>query len=385
MKNIKLEHVLGAILAILVVVMIIVIVVKGGSESTLASSDDIPQQENTQGNNEEPKKEYLDDEKTKSMTEGNLICKIDNQTILTQGQDIYLINEQEKQKSKLATLEINIDKMYFDGQNIFCIPEYNKGTGIYKVDMQGNASKIYTGVTLQICLTEDKIYFVKQVGYDSINKNPQGTLCMMNKNGEELKEIASSVKNYFYIQNDKIYYTTQTRQMYQMNLDGTSPELIQEGRKFALSVSGKYLIYIDYANQELTNIYNLETKEDKTIGKSGTFYNFLNKKYVVLETTSETLEVEYTILELDTTTGETKEIFKSKEIGKNIKYLEENKVYYEKEDQTLGIINIETSEQETNQDIDNTSYFISGNAYKFNTQTQKIEKINLATNEKVEL
>ena len=173
--------------------------------------------------------------------------------------------------------------------------------------------------------------------------------------------------------------------MYQMNLDGTSPELIQEGRKFALSVSGKYLIYIDYANQELTNIYNLETKEDKTIGKSGTFYNFLNKKYVVLETTSETLEVEYTILELDTTTGETKEIFKSKEIGKNIKYIEENKVYYEKEDQTLGIINIETSEQETNQDIDNTSYFISGNAYKFNTQTQKIEKINLATNEKVEL
>ena len=72
-------------------------------------------------------------------------------------------------------------------------------------------------------------------------------------------------------------------------------------------------------------------------------------------------------------------------IGKNIKYLEENKVYYEKEDQTLGIINIETSEQETNQDIDNTSYFISGNAYKFNTQTQKIEKINLATNENVEL
>ena len=145
------------------------------------------------------------------------------------------------------------------------------------------------------------------------------------------------------------------------------------------------ILFIDYANQELTNIYNLETKEDKTIGKSGTFYNFLNKKYVVLETTSETLEVEYTILELDTTTGETKEIFKSKEIGKNIKYIEENKVYYEKEDQTLGIINIETSEQETNQDIDNTSYFISGNAYKFNTQTQKIEKINLATNEKVEL
>ena len=32
MKNIKLEHVLGAILAILVVVMIIVIALKGGSE-----------------------------------------------------------------------------------------------------------------------------------------------------------------------------------------------------------------------------------------------------------------------------------------------------------------------------------------------------------------
>ena len=384
MKNIKVEQVLGIILAILVVVMIIVILLNGGNETISASTEEI-QAQLSQENNVEEVPEYLDNEKAKSMTEGNLICKIDNQTIFAQGKDIYLINEEEKQKNKLATLDIIIDKMYFDGQNIFCIPEYNQGTGIYKIDMQGNVNKIYNGVTLQICLTDNNIYFVNQIGYDSINKNPQGTLCMMDKNGENMKQIASSIKNYFYIQNDKVYYTTQTRQMYQMNLDGTSPELIQEGRKFTLGVNGKYLIYIDYANQEVTQLYNLETKEEKNLGMSGVFYQFLNNTYVVLETTSETLNVEYTILELDVNTGETMEVFKSGEIGKNIKYIEENKIYYEKEDQTLGIINTDTGEQETNQDINNSSYFISGCAYRFDDQTQKIVKVNLATNEKVEI
>ena len=50
-----------------------------------------------------------------------------------------------------------------------------------------------------------KIYFVNQIGFDTINQNPQGTLCSMEKDGTQITNIAENVKNYFYINNNKIY------------------------------------------------------------------------------------------------------------------------------------------------------------------------------------
>lgn len=386
MKKFSSDFILAIILAILIVVMIIVIIVKK-DDKTIQVSNNNNIVENLSQNTEktETKIDNSAEEKRKSMTEGSLICKIDNQTILAQGQDIYTIDEQNKQKNKITTLEIAISKMYFDGQNIYCIPEYNQGTGIYKTDLQGNTQKIYTGITLQIWLTDNDIYYVNQIGYDTINKNPQGTLNKMDKDGKNIVQIANSIKNYFYIQGDKIYYTTQTRQMYQINSDGTNPVLLADGRKFALGIQGKYLIYIDYANQEMTNLYNTETAEDKSIGIAGNVKQFLGKTYITVTTTSDNLEQTYTIKQLNEETGETEDIYTSKEIGTNIAFINEKQIYYVKQDGTIGIINKETQQEEQNEEIKNAQYFISNKAYKFDSQTAKLEVIDLSTNQKEEI
>ena len=196
MKKFTSEIVLGSILLILIVVMIIILVTKKDDEvikdSTQLTGAEVGQTLNT---SDTTNKENI----KKSMQEGGLICQYEDKVTLANGSDIYLI-EKNKQKSKIATLEIEINNMYFDGENIYCLPEYGKGQGIYKVDLQGNIQKIYNDITLQINLTEDSIYFVKQVGYDEINQNPQGSLCKMNKDGSNITEIASSIKNYFYCQ-----------------------------------------------------------------------------------------------------------------------------------------------------------------------------------------
>ena len=62
------------------------------------------------------------------------------------------------------------------------------------------------------------------------------------------------------LNNNKIYYTTQNRKMYQINTDGTEQTELAQGRKFVLNVTDKYLTYIDYAEQEAKHILNLETK-----------------------------------------------------------------------------------------------------------------------------
>ena len=54
--------------------------------------------------------------------------------------------------------------------------------------------------------------------------------------------------------------------MYQINTDGTEQLELVQGRKFAQAVNDKYLIYIDYADQESEHMINLETKEDVVIG-----------------------------------------------------------------------------------------------------------------------
>ena len=207
----------------------------------------------------------------------------------------------------------------------------------------------------------------------------------MDKNGNNNVQIANSIKNYFYIQGDKIYYTTQTRQMYQINLDGTNPVLLADGRKFPLGIQGKYLIYIDYANQEMTNLYNTETAEDKSIGIAGNVKQFLGKTYITVATTSDNLEQTYTIKQLNEETGETEDIYTSKEIGTNIAFINEKQIYYVKQDGTIGIINRETQQEEQNEEIKNAQYFISNKAYKFDNQTAKLEVIDLSTNRKEEI
>lgn len=375
MKKFTSEIVLGSILLILIVVMIIIVVTKKDDEvikdSTQLTGANVGQTISTSNtNNKEDIK--------KSMQEGGLICQYEDKVTLANGSDIYLI-EKNEQKSKIATLEIEINNMYFDGENIYCLPEYGKGQGIYKIDLQGNIQKIYNDITLQINLTEDSIYFVKQVGYDEINQNPQGSLCKMNKDGSNITEIASSIKNYFYIEDNKIFYTTQDRKMYSMNLDGTNTELLQEGRKFALGVCNQYLIYIDYANQELTYAYNIETKEETQIGMSGEVYEFLGQTYIVTKTTAENLEEQYTISKFDSESGKIEEIYKAKDVGENILYINKDNIYYKSHSNAINSINIE-NKQEKNSDLSINTKFIGNSAYEIEDESN-IKIINLSTNE----
>ena len=375
MKKFTSEIVLGSILLILIIVMIIVLVTKKDDEvikdSTELTGAEVEQ---TLSTSDTTNKENI----KKSMQEGGLICQYEDKVTLANGSDIYLI-EKNEQKSKIATLEIEINNMYFDGENIYCLPEYGKGQGIYKVDLQGNIQKIYNDITLQINLTEDSIYFVKQVGYDEINQNPQGSLCKMNKDGSNITEIASSIKNYFYIEDNKIFYTTQDRKMYSMNLDGTNTELLQEGRKFALGVCNQYLIYIDYANQELTYAYNIETKEETQIGMSGEVYEFLGQTYIVTKTTAENLEEQYTISKFDSESGKIEEIYKAKDVGENILYINKDNIYCKSPSNAINSINIE-NKQEKNSDLSINTKFIGNSAYEIEDESN-IKIINLSTNE----
>ena len=375
MKKFTSEIVLGSILLILIIVMIIVLVTKKDDEvikdSTELTGAEVGQ---TLSTSDTTNKEDI----KKSMQEGGLICQYEDKVTLANGSDIYLI-EKNEQKSKIATLEIEINNMYFDGENIYCLPEYGKGQGIYKVDLQGNIQKIYNDITLQINLTEDSIYFVNQVGYDEINQNPQGSLCKMNKDGSNITEIASSIKNYFYIEDNKIFYTTQDRKMYSMNLDGTNTELLQEGRKFALGVCNQYLIYIDYANQELTYAYNIETKEETQIGMSGEVYEFLGQTYIVTKTTAENLEEQYTISKFDSESGKIEEIYKAKDVGENILYINKDNIYYKSPSNAINSINIE-NKQEKNSDLSINTKFIGNSAYEIEDESN-IKIINLSTNE----
>lgn len=375
MKKFTSEIVLGSILLILIVVMIIILVtkkddevIKDSTQLTGANAGQTISTSNT--NNKEDIK--------KSMQEGGLICQYEDKVTLANGSDIYLI-EKNEQKNKIATLEIEINNMHFDGENIYCLPEYGKGQGIYKIDLQGNIQKIYNDITLQINLTEDSIYFVKQVGYDEINQNPQGSLCKMNKDGSNITEIASSIKNYFYIEDNKIFYTTQDRKMYSMNLDGTNTELLQEGRKFALGVYNQYLIYIDYANQELTYAYNIETKEETEIGMSGEVYEFLGQTYIVTKTTAENLEEQYTISKFDSESGKIEEIYKAKDVGENILYINKDNIYYKSPSNAINSINIE-NKQEENSNLSINTKLIGNSSYEIEDESN-IKIINLSTKE----
>ena len=374
MKKFTSEIILGSILLILIIVMIIVLATKKDDNIENNTQMVGTQAEQTLSKSETDIKENI----KKSMQEGNLICQYEDKITLANDKEIYLI-EKNEQKNKIATLEIEIDKMYFDGENIYCIPEYGEGQGIYKIDLQGNVEKIYNDITLQISLTEDSIYFVKQIGYDQINQNPQGSLCKMNKDGSNITEIASSIKNYFYIENNKIFYTTQDRKLYTMDLDGTNQELLQEGRKFTIGVCGDNLIYIDYTNQETTYIYNLETKEETSIGISGKIYQFLDNTYIVTKTTSDDLNEQCTISKINVEDGKLEEICTLEVSEENILYINKNKVYYLNTSNSISSINLETKQEEKT-NLNSNTKFIGNSAYEIEENTN-IKIINLSTNE----
>ena len=236
MEDKKSNIILGIILAILMVIAIAIVIINPNKVETVnyATNQDENNIEKTailnsnKANNEKLEKE----EKQISMQQGKTFCKIGTTAVFyeEENKSIYTYNTDEKTTKKLAEVPNGAEKIYFDGENIYTIPSYYDGKGIYKIDLSGTVTKIYEGSSLQLWITDNKIYFVNQIGYDSINQNPQGTLCSMDKDGTNITNIAEKIKNYFVINNDKIYYTTQNRKMYQINIDGTEQTEIDISR-----------------------------------------------------------------------------------------------------------------------------------------------------------
>lgn len=372
---------LAIILVILMVLAIVIVIINPNKlEETVESVQNVSENDNEVLN---VNKQNEQEEKQFSMEQGGSFGKVGNKITFYEEKDksIYLYNLENDEIKKLTSIDYVFNKMYFDGENVYILPDFHSSKGIYKINLEGETTKIYEGSSLQLHITENEIYFVNQIGYDQFNKNPQGTICVMKKDGSEVKEIAQNVKNYFYIQNDKIYYTTQDRNLNVINKDGTNLENIEQGRKFVTFMSEKYLLYVDYANQEAEHILNLETKEDKIIGYYATTKQFQGKEYINIRKRLDdgSIEQDYTLFELkeDGTVAEIGKIFNSEV---ELKYVANNKAYLYSEQEGIDVINLQNTQLENSENYKNADYFLGGYGYKIDNSDLnniKIEKVEL--------
>lgn len=379
--------ILGIILAILMVIAIAIVIINPNKVETVnyATNQDENNSEKTailnsnKANNEKLEKE----EKQISMQQGETFCKIGTTAVFyeEENKSIYTYNTDEKTTKKLAEVPNGAEKIYFDGENIYTIPSYYNGKGIYKIDLSGTVTKIYEGSSLQLWITDNKIYFVNQIGYDSINQNPQGTLCSMDKDGTNITNIAEKIKNYFVINNDKIYYTTQNRKMYQINIDGTEQTELAQGRKFILTINDKYLTYIDYAEQEAKHILNLETKEDVLVGYFGEVKTYAGNTYINVRKRLDdgSIDEKYTLFEVKED-GTANEIGQYADFGTDLNYIINDKAYISNQNDGTSTINLKDGDKQLAEEYNNCKYYLGGYGYKIddsNLDDIKVERIEL--------
>lgn len=387
MEDKKSNIILGIILTILMIIAIAIVIINPNKVETVnyATNQDENNSEKTailnsnKANNEKLEKE----EKQISMQQGETFCKIGTTAVFyeEENKSIYTYNTDEKTTKKLAEVPNGAEKIYFDGENIYTIPSYYDGKGIYKIDLSGTVTKIYEGSSLQLWITDNKIYFVNQIGYDSINQNPQGTLCSMDKDGTNITNIAEKIKNYFVINNDKIYYTTQNRKMYQINIDGTEQTELAQGRKFILTINDKYLTYIDYAEQEAKHILNLETKEDVLVGYFGEVKTYAGNTYINIRKRLDdgSIDEKYTLFEVKED-GTANEIGQYADFGTDLNYIINDKAYISNQNDGTSTINLKDGEKQKTEDYDNCKYYLGGYGYKIddsNLDDIKVERIEL--------
>ena len=387
MEDKKSNIILGIILTILMIIAIAIVIINPNKVATVnyATNQDENNSEKTailnsnKANNEKLEKE----EKQISMQQGETFCKIGTTVVFyeEENKSIYTYNTDEKTTKKLAEVPNGAEKIYFDGENIYTIPSYYKGKGIYKIDLSGTVTKIYEGSSLQLWITDNKIYFVNQIGYDSINQNPQGTLCSMDKDGTNITNIAEKIKNYFVINNDKIYYTTQNRKMYQINIDGTDEIELTQGRKFVLTVNDKYLTYIDYAEQEAKHILNLETKEDVLVGYFGEVKTYTGNTYINIRKRLDdgSIDEKYTLFEVKED-GTANEIGQYADFGTDLNYIINDKAYISNQNDGTSTINLKDGDKQLAEEYNNCKYYLGGYGYKIddsNLDDIKVERIEL--------
>ena len=154
MEDKKGNIILGIILAILMIVAIVIVIKNPNKTDTINGTTLTNKQEETNIENQLDSIQEIDmeainkkEEKETSMQTGGIFCKIEDKTVFYEdiNKTIYLYDLKENKTNKLVTLENGANKIYFDGENIYSIPSYYSGKGIYKVDLQGNVQEIYEG------------------------------------------------------------------------------------------------------------------------------------------------------------------------------------------------------------------------------------------------
>lgn len=381
-----------SILAIIMIIAIVIVIINPNKTETINDKQNTQKEEFQEPETEQIENDILTEEEIQnmlkeeerqiSMQKGGKFCKIGNTVVFyeEQNKSIYGYNIESNIVNKIATIEEGVNKIYFDGEYIYYVPYYYIGKGIYKIDLQGNMKKIYDGSSLQLWITDNEIYFVKQIGFDDINQNPQGTICKMDKEGNNIVDIAENIKNNFFIKNNKIYYTTQDRKMYEINIDGTQQNELVQGRKFAIAVEDKYLIYIDYMVQEAAHIINLETKEDILMGHFGMLKQYAGKTYINVRKRLDdgSLDEEFTLFEIKNN-SKIREIGKVADFRTDIKYIINDIAYMYNSQEGFYTINLNDLENSEKQVLESYNYrfFIGGYAYKINDTNLEDIKIEM--------
>lgn len=366
----KYKEMLISIVLIVVVVgfyTIRYIVLKNETKDTQSNSTSV--QEN---NNEtiliEDNNTYTEEELKQSMQKGDRFAKLGNIIIYANDYDgsIYMLDLKEKNIKKIYKTENGIDKIYFDGEFVYILPYYYRGKGITKIDLQGNSGKIYEGSSIQLWLQEDKIYFIEQIGYDQINGTPQGNLSVMNKDGSNKKVLIESVKNYFYIVNDTIYYVDQaTRSIYSSKIDGTERKEIAKGRNYITSANDKCLTYLDYNDGEKQHIIFLDNNKNIELGRFGNAYNSTNETYIYTRNLigeNNKIENEYTLYKVDFSNHSVCSLLKNETPMEFLTYIFDDYAYFRGGSKMHRINLANINSEKVDLDI-GYSYFINGKSY----------------------
>ena len=319
------------------------------------------------------------------MQTGSSFAKIGNIIIYNNSTDnIFKYDCNEKKLDLLYTMEDGVNKLYFDGEYVYAMPNYYRGKGIYRIDLQGNAEKIYEGASIQLWLTSDKIYFTDQIGYDRINGTPQGNLCVMNKDSSNKQTIIENVKNYFKIHNNTIYYTDLTsRSIYSANIDGTNKKELAQGRTYISNVDDNCLTYIDFADNEAYRVIYLNTNENHKLGMFGNDVFSANGNYVLTRkgTDGNNIETEFSLYKINPQNNTEEIVWKAHGGFERLEYIDDEFAYFTSGQSTYKV-NLKTGEET---DLPKRYYyFLNGYGYTFTQEDGEItslEVCNLKTME----
>lgn len=322
--------------------------------------------------------EISKEEKDYSMHNGDVFAKYGNIIVYYNDFDssIYALDIRNKNLKKLCNLEHGANKLYFDGENIYVLPYYYRGKGIYKIDLLGNINAIYSGASIQMWLTDDEIYFIDQIGFDDMNQTPQGNLCIIDKDGQNKQTLIENVKNYFKIQGDYIYYTDKdSRSIYKAKTDGSEKQELAKGRTYITSVTDKYLTYIDYEDGEKHRILYFDTNQNNAVGRFGNVNTSENGTYFFTRkiTNKNNIEDDYTLYKVDTNQNTENEIWKSKEPLEYLSYIYKDYAYFRGNNGNYRVnLNSENKEKES---VNTNQYFVNGKSYGFKTEEGNIKEI----------